>query len=80
MRSLDVISQNAMLAGEQIVQDVALAIIVEQGMYAQVTTGEVTRLLSDGLQSLDLDFWLPRDEYGDQGENFNRAYAHLCPS
>ena len=42
MRSLDVISQNAMLAGEQIVQDVALAIIVEQGMYAQVTTGEVT--------------------------------------
>ena len=80
MRSLDVISQNALLAGEQIVQDVALAIIVEQGMYAQVTTGEVTRLLSDGLQSLDLELWLPRDEYGDQGENFNRAYAHLCPA
>ena len=46
----------------------------------QVTTGKVTRLLSDGLQSLDLELWLPRDEYGDQGENFNRAYAHMCPA
>jgi hypothetical protein len=44
-----------MMAGEKIVQDVVLAFIVEQGMYAQVTTEEVMRLLSDGLQSLDLE-------------------------
>ena len=28
---------------------------------------------------MDLELWLPRDEYGDQGENLNRAYVHLCP-
>ena len=60
MRNLHVISQDPIMAGEQVVQEVASAILTQQHLYAQLTVAEISRLLTDGLASLDFELWLPK--------------------
>jgi hypothetical protein len=47
-RNLHVISQDPIMAGEQVVQEVASAILTQQHLYAQLTVSEISRLLTDG--------------------------------
>ena len=79
-RNLHVISQDPIMAGEQVVQDVASAILTQQHLYAQLTVAEISRLLTDGLASLDFELWLPKQAIDNPLEDFNRAYAHLNPT
>ena len=68
------------MAGEQVVQEVASAISTQQHLYAQLTVAEISRLLTDGLASLDIELWLPKQAIDNPQEDFNRAYAHLNPT
>ena len=68
------------MAGEQVVQEVASAILTQQHLYAQLTVTEISRLLTDGLASLDIELWLPKQALDNPTEDFNRAYAHLNPT
>ena len=79
-RNLHVISQDPIMAGEQVVQEVASAILTQQHLYAQLTVGEISRLLTDGLASVDIELWLPKQALDNPQEDFNRAYAHLNPT
>ena len=65
------------MAGEQVVQEVASAILTQQHLYAQLTVTEIYRLLTDGLASPDIELWLPKQALDNPTEDFNRAYAHL---
>jgi hypothetical protein len=80
MRNLHVISQDPVMAGEQVVQEVASAILTQQHLYAQLTVPEISRLLTDGLASLDYELWLPNQAIANPLEDFNRAYANLNPT
>ena len=53
--NLHVISQDPIMAGEQVVQEEASAILTQQHLYAQLTVTEISRLLTDGLASLDIE-------------------------
>lgn len=66
-----------MAGEEQVVQEVASAILTQQRLYAQLTVTEISRLLTDGLASLDVELWLPKQALHHPQEDFNRAYAHL---
>ena len=79
-RNLHVSSQDPIMAGEQVVQEVASAILTQQYLYAELTVAEISRLLTDGLASLKIELWLPKQVIDNPQEDFNRAYAHLNPT
>ena len=69
MHTLHVISRDAIAAGLQSIHDVANSIILTTEIYAQLNLEEVSRLLHDGLASLDLNQWLPMAAHEEQAEN-----------
>jgi hypothetical protein len=68
------------MAGEQVVLEVASAKLTQQHLYAQLTVTEISRLLTDGLASLNIELWLPKKAIDNPQKDFNRAYAHLKPT